>query len=248
MNIKAALKYQLEDHKKSIIIFYITILFVYLIAITSIWSISTNVRVSGSFNGMNVATAIFLFVSGLCSFRENFLMLGQNGISRKTIFTSRVIVNIIVAIVMAIIDKFIWIIFKAIAGSSGSMEFKTLFEMVGGNGLNGMSNLLINLGDIGFSIVIYLACIFVGYFITIMFYRLNKAGQAIVGAGVPVFFLVVLPIFDSVVAGGRINRFFSKVVTFAVGTLDRFIISSIVISVVFAALSWLLMRRASEKK
>lgn len=248
MNIKAALKYQLEDHKKSIIIFYITILSVYLIIITSIWGVSKNVQISGNINGMGIATAIFLFISGLCSFKENFFMLGQNGVSRKTIFESRVIVNIIVALGMAIIDKVIWTVFVAIADSTEGLEFATLFETAYGNGLNIKSILLKNLADIWFNLLVSLVCLFIGYFITLMFYRLSKAGRAIVGAGVPVFITVVLPIIDSALAGGRIGKFLWDFAVFTMGTFDRFIISSIVFSAVFAALSWVLMRKAPVRQ
>lgn len=244
MNIKAALKYQLEDHKKSIIIFYIIILFVYMLVIASTSVAITSGKGSVSFSGMEVATAIFLFVCGLCSFMENFLMLRQNGISRRTIFASRVAVNIIVALGMAIIDRVIWVIVTTFASSSSRMSFVSLFEMVGGSSVPGMSNLLINLGGIGLSLVIYLASLFVGYFITIMFYRLSKAGKAIVGAGVPVFFTVVLPIIDSTLTRGRIGMIFSYIIIHTMGSFGKFIISSIVLSAIFAALSWVLMRKA----
>lgn len=115
-------------------------------------------------------------------------MLRQNGISRKTIFISRVIVNITVALGMSVIDKVLCLLFKAIGGSIEGIEFASLFEVVYKDRLNGMSNMLINLEDIGLSLAINLAFLFIGYFITIMFYRLSKPGKAIVGAGVPVFF------------------------------------------------------------
>lgn len=248
MNMKASLKYQLADHKKSIIIFYITILFVYLIVIASVWGMEGGTGFTRSLSGIELATAIFLFVSGLCSFKENFLMLGQNGISRKTVFLSRVVVNIMVALGMAIIDRVLWIIFKTAAVSSGKLNLISLFEMANGGGVAGISNMIFNLEGIGFSLVIYLFCLFIGYFITIMFYRLSKAGKAIVGAGVPVMLTVVLPIIDQGLAGGRISKFLCSIVALTMGTMGKLIISFIVLSAVFAAISWLLMRKAPVRQ
>lgn len=60
--------------------------------------------------------------------------------------------------------------------------------------------------------------------------------------------MVALPIIDGVLAGGRIHRFFEKVISFAMGTFGKLIISYIVISAAFAALSWALMRKAPVRQ
>lgn len=250
MNLKSSYKYQLFDYKKGVMIFYIIILWVYIMmCVTMIKASNVNGIEKGTFGGMDMATAIFLFICGLCSFKENFLMLSQNGVSRKTIFKGRVMVTITIAVAMALIDNVIYWIFRAISSTyTSNIECTSLFVQIYPERVHKVSSFLLHAENLLFDIVIYLGAFFIGYFITIMFYRLSKAGKAIAGAGVPVFFIVVLPIIDSTLTGGRICKLLQSLVILTMGTFGKFIISFIVISAAFAALSWALMRKAPVRQ
>lgn len=93
MNIKASLKYQLEDHKRSIIIFYIVILLLYILSIASAWRQNNYtfgynfkyhlIRVAEAtievtnkkiyVTGINLATSIFLLYQGCVPLRRTSL-------------------------------------------------------------------------------------------------------------------------------------------------------------------------------
>lgn len=89
MNMKAAYRYQVTDNIKAILTYYITLNVVYLLAISGVAvvvSYNNGTPVSGQFSGFEMSSIIFLFITGLCYFKDTFGMLLQNGISRKTLF------------------------------------------------------------------------------------------------------------------------------------------------------------------
>ena len=101
MNLKSAIKYQLYNVKKAVMIFYFVI---YVLIILS----STHfVRISG----LEFATIIFIFIVGLNWFKESFKILIQNGVSRLTQYKAMTISAVILATGLSIIDvinRFLW--------------------------------------------------------------------------------------------------------------------------------------------
>lgn len=250
MNVKAAYKYQLADHKKSILIFY-GVIFA-LLTMLSIGTVSIRTA-SGQlmFSGLDSATAIFLFVAGLNSFKEPFLMLMQNGVSRKSVFKSRILVTLTVALIMAAIDKIILLLGKAIALSNDGFQYFSLYEQVYQGRLSQESAFLLHMNIFVFDFLMYLSFLTVGYFITILFYRLNKAGKIAVGAGVPVGLFIVFPIIDSALfnfrISGEISRFFDFI--FGCTSVNPYaaMMTFTVFSVIVSLFTWLLMKKAIVK-
>ncbi len=252
MNLKPSFQYQLTDHLKSILFYYIIIICVFSVIIcTTFVTVSSNV----SFNGLEVATLVFLFVSGLCAFRENFLMLEQNSVSRKVIFYSRILTAVTICLIMAIIDKILLTIFAAVAMSSGdSIVVVSLFDLIYGANGGVVSSVGMQLIGFLFNFCFYITVFAFGYFITVLFYRLNKPGKVAVGVGVPVFLCIVLPILNSTLADGKIGRAYVKFVEFSMGLSAagpanpaHAITSWLVYAAVFGLFSWLLLRRAVVK-
>ncbi len=248
MNLKAAYKYQLTDHTKSVIIYYCVI--VVLFALLSIATV--NYSTGGSMiSGMDSITVVFLFIVGLCTFREPFVMLLQNGFSRKSIFKSRLLVACTVVLIMAAIDKVILLLGKALSMSSSNSSFLSLYEQVYPASTAHVSPFLFHLNIFVFDLLMYFTFLAIGYLITLIFYRLNKAGKIAVGAGVPIFFCLIFPIFDYAFFGSGISRafanFFDSIMGISAGNPYAAMLSFIVISVIISALSWLLMRRAVIK-
>lgn len=92
MKTRASYRYQVFDNLKAIYVFYFVVLCVdALIFVTAYMSHTQTGNASGQFSGMELSTAIFLFIAGLCSFKEAFGMLIQNGVSRKSIFIGRIL-------------------------------------------------------------------------------------------------------------------------------------------------------------
>ncbi len=220
----SSFKYQMRDSLKSIIIFYIVIVCVYLllsIFMVTAFSldertlaneaamsetgtavgviggadgptqvyVTTNQRESstGVVGGISSATPIFLFVLGLCTFKENFQMLLQNGVSRKSVFWGHGLAAVCIALGTTIIDFILGalaqLLFRAGLGAAA-----VGWEMITASSSNaaglGMFAAIVQ------SFCTYLFCICLGYFITILYYRLSRTGKIIISVGVPVFLMV----------------------------------------------------------
>ena len=250
MNLRASYRYQLADHKKSILIFYLVFVCAYLaMAIClAVFSAKYGIASTGSISGLEFTTTIFLFVSGLNAFKENFGMLTQNGVSRRSILVGRILVIATVSLFVALMDK-IWYF----AGLGLSKLFRdaidcTMFVDMLYERSAVLSPFAFQMEALVFNFAMYMAVFSVGYFITVLFYRMNKAGKIIVGAGVPVFFLIILPIIDEQFFACAIStKFFTfaaKAFGLASGIPWCAVGSFFVLSAVFLAAAWLIMRRA----
>lgn len=256
MNTMASYKYQLVDHKKSVIIYYFVLLSLMLLIITSfaVAVVQEDGTISGSaINGMDMATGIFLFVTGLCSFKEPFGMLIQNGISRKRIYLGRLYATITLAFGMAIIDTVILLIFKSMANiSKYTLYCSSLYEQLYRIHTNELSSVRLHVEGFIFDFLFYITCISLGYLITNVFYRVNATGKVLLGAGVPVLLFVIYPIIDGTILNGRISMAIVKGFDFAFGLTKQqpghMFITSILAFIAFSGLGWLFVRRANIKE
>ncbi len=239
MKIKSALKYQVYESRKPIVIFYIVmILFYVLIAISSNISYSYGSRVNSS--GLETATIIFLFIVGLNSFKSTFYMMTANGVSRRTMFFSFVAAAVAICAGMAVIDSLLGVILRQFAYYKSIVEIQFDYFLEDSIGI-GLIWMFAN----------YLCAIMVGYFITTLYYRMNRAVKLLVSIGVPVFFLIVFPIIDSHLFGGVIytgvTRFFSYVSGLDYKDPIINIGWNIIVSAIWASLAYINLRRAPVK-
>lgn len=256
MNTIASYKYQLADHKKSVIIYYFVLLSLMVLIITSfaVAVVQEDGTISGSaINGMDMATGIFLFVTGLCSFKEPFGMLIQNGISRKRIYLGRLYATITLAFGMAIIDTMILILIKSIANfSKYTLYCSSMYEQLYRVHTSELSSVRLHVEGFIFDFLFYITCISLGYLITNVFYRVNATGKVLLGAGVPVLLFVIYPIIDGTILNGRISMAIVKGFDFAFGLTKQqpshMFITSILAFIAFSGLGWLFVRRANIKE
>jgi hypothetical protein len=215
---------------------------------------SDNRTVSGQINSMEMATVIFLFIIGLCSFKESFGLMIQNGISRRTLFTGRLLTTLTIALLMATFDKVFLVLLKFYAlTKSETLYCSSLYEQLYYKGfISGMGSFSMHVSIFLFDFFIYIFIMSIGYFITLLFYRLNKAGQIAVGVGVPVSLCIALPLYDSVVANGKIFLALGKFFDFAFGLSahkpNNANITSVLGFIIISCISWMLIRRVPAKE
>lgn len=245
MNILASYRYQMADHKKSIVIFYLVI--VTLICVASVSSIVTfHGKINGSgitVSGGELATIVFLFVVGLCTFKETFLFSIQNGSSRKTLFAAKLLTMASVAAIMSLVDTVLYLIQNALQGfthvsTHAYRGYELFFDST-----QEASPVLLQIKSFFLEFLIALAVMAAGYLITVLFYRLNKAGKIAVSVGVPMLFMFGFPLLDYVTAWS-LTRFFAKASDYAFGTPLHMFISCFLIFAVASGLAFLLMRKA----
>ena len=245
MKLNAAFRYQLFDHKTSVMVYYIVIIALSIL-------IGAGLFFFTSADGINMpepsahvepmsfvgATVVFLFISGLCGFKENFMFALQSGVSRKTLFLSRLIAFAALAAFMMIADYILGSVLGLVLAAVSGMSMSVVFNS--------------SIASLFLAMCYSFVMLTLGYCISILFFRLNKTGKILVGAGVPVFCFILLPMFDGYVTGGVIMR---AIANFC-GALMRAIFAHTVWSylillagaAVLALLSWLMMRRAAIKK
>lgn len=241
MNFLPAWKYQLDGMKWPFIIFYIVI--AALLILMGV-SMSIAVREGNQFNvgGLEMASVVFIFVCGLNSFKSSFHMLSANGVSRKTMFVSFVAVLGTVAAGMAVIDSVVSLAMKGF----GNYEpgFMQMYGIDSYSAASVMTGLL-------WMFCTNLAAGMAGYLITTLFYRMNKPVKLLVSIGVPVLLLFIWPLVDWALFQGAVSKAFAMFTGWAFGFLDgnpfMGVVSNVLLSLIFAALSFVTLRRVPVK-
>lgn len=239
---KASYQYQLRESVPSVLWYYgiVVGIILLLVIITSIFGHAGTV---GSFQG---STVIFLFVVGLSSFKEFFYMANQNGISRKTFYIAKIGCFATLALLMQAADRLVSTIFVTVAPSVLHKSEPFLQQIYWGSGLWYEITMFV------FAVVINLLILVVGFAITLLFFRLPRFWRALVGAGVPILLLIVLPVVDSIYFNFAIMTFFKNFFSVALGLLTNSpwtaILTSVITILLFLILSGLMLRKAEVKK
>lgn len=257
MNINPTLKYQIGDQKKSFFIFWI--IMCGLLVLTFIASMIL-IAVYGSFDSNNdsatqivtpfygyyifVASVcgIYLFFSSIGSFKENFLMMQQNSVSRKSMFVARLetigIMSLIMTVCGLVFYYLTWAVLRIMFMIEGSQDTMAL------SFAEPNSNAILTLVE---TLCGFLLLMAIGYFITVLFYRLNKTGKILV----PILVCVLLAVFStlsSIFASAPIILALERFWILCSSSMGAQIISQFCFAAAFMLVSWLLIRRAPVKR
>lgn len=248
MNMKSAVKYQFLEMKKSVVVYYAVIYAIYILLIVSLGLYVGGNTEGSNIGGMEFSTIIFIFILGLNSFKESFRMFLQNGLSRKTLFKSFILSITLVSILMAFVDIFNALLVNIIS------NYNSMYLQIYGQRYSESTSVVAKyLEGFLWSVFIYIAFAMLGYFITILYYRMNKKLQLIVSIGVPVFWIILFPYIDYNLAKGALSTSIKNFIIFATGFKNGinpyyFITSSIIGSIVLGILSYILIQKAVGKK
>ena len=249
MNLRASYKTMIKDFVMSAAIYYAVMLAVTLAGILMLLIFGSE---NGSM-GMNFDFSgyVFIFVLGLNSFKENFKFLNQNGVSRRTFYISRVAVMVSAALIMVLVDRFFYTALSLIKIKNFSVVFiSELYIEVFEDGIqiSGNQGPIVNVFRAMLaSLCAYMALYGLGCFINLVFYRLGNLGKALVGAGVPVFFIIVLPVVDNILLNGVLGRAFMELINFTFSSLGNISLVFFVIALSGMVFTYFLMRRAPIK-
>lgn len=240
MKIKSIVKYYLYEIKYSILVFYITMLLLCIATYVG-YKISDGELYS---TGIELTTIIFLFVLGLNLFKSQFYFLIQNGVTRKANFIG-FLVSTLVVVLFATIDSFISVIMHNLIG------YESFYYILYAGSSQGYGLMYI-IESILFLTAMYGAFFMLGYFITILYYAMNKTMKVIVSVSVPTFFIIGLPLIDYFF---KLN-ISSKIEFIVLNMLGIYnnsaniinpILSCIVIYTILSLLTYVITRRISVK-
>lgn len=216
MNIKALIKYELYEIRKSLVIYYgiiIGLLILITISFRMNWNGNGNVNASG----IEAASIIFIFIMGLNSFKKYFEFFQANGISRRAQHLGFIINVWIVASFMALIDNINALIF------SQYIPYQSLYYEGYGAKVYTVAKVLnvsYYLGSFLWAIFVYAMAFTIGYSITLLYYRMNRNWKIIVSIGVPALFYGV-PIIDSLINKSKISNWVAVIVEKALGVANN---------------------------
>ncbi len=247
MRLKSVIRYNICDIKYGVLIYYAVIaaimgllVFTQQSRIVNIGSSDDIVFVSGA-----EASAIFLFVCGLNSFKQNYLYLSTNGITRKAQFYGFLSSSAIIAAAMAFIDTASTNIINIF------IDYHPMFYQIFKGFTAESSQLLITLMNFLWSTAVYLLAFVIGYFITTLYYRMSKILKIVVSVGVSALLMIGSPMLASYLYKVGYLYEFSAVIKFLAdgnGNPNVSIIISILETAILAGLSYLLVRRAPVKE
>jgi hypothetical protein len=185
------------DFWKAVVIFY-SIIILILFSITVL--VSKNVE-DISFGGMEMATVIFMFVSGLNCFKSNFKFMLANNVSRKGFYFGNTIALISVAAFMALLDAILNNVLRLNIPYEGVVMqlYRNHFFFAG----------------FLWSFGLYSFFVCLGWFITMLYYSCNKLMKVVVSI-VPVLVIALFRYIDWI-SGGSVGRAVADFLTKAMG-------------------------------
>ncbi len=245
MRLKSIVKYYIHDLAKSVIVFYV-VMALLIISVNMLVAISVN-EGNGFTGGGDFATAVFIFIVGLNSFKQNFLFLSTNSMPRRLQFKGILIAAGILCGFMAFFDTTYTSIIAMFT------DFRSAFKQIYGAWAEQTLGPLVILANICWSFTVNLAAFLGGYFITSLYYKMTKSLKIIVSVTIPVLIAVVYPIIEETVTGGRITQRIVDISRALAGLGESInpyigVLSLLVLATLAAALSFLLIRRAVVKK
>lgn len=240
-------KMNIEGIMKATIIYY----FIFVCVIIALIAISSGII---TISGVEISTAIFLFVCGLNSFKSNFYFAKSNGISRKTFIKGLLISSVPIALVMSIIDIIINRV-NNIFIKNPTLYDMSYGELVGHIGIVYESNwiqsnsLATIFNTILFQFSLCLLAYVIGIVINMIYYRANKYVKVLLSAILVAFIILKGNLsMRNPSLTLRINEFTNYIFGFNPSNVFACITTFLVFTVVLSGIAFLLIRKAVIKE
>lgn len=235
-------KYRFFDMKFSLAVYYVVI-----ISLNVFW-----VAVRQSINNPQIfiATAIFLFVAGLNSFKPQLKFLSQNGFTRQNIHLGFA-AFLPMTIFLAIIDYTLYTVtlFADYSLSHAAIASKS-FNPFGFYGSFGIAQSVCI--TVIASALSYAAAMSIGYMISALYYRLNKLGKVLISISVPAVLIIISSTIYSKTGYEGTLFLFARSAIFGspdnIQYLTHFIIIMVLLIILCLSASQLLIRKANIKE
>ena len=246
MSFSKSFKYGVLSNKRPVAIFYTVVIVLYLTFI-----VISLFAPGGAISGMDMSSLIFLFVFGITSFKENFYMLLQNGVSRKNMFLGTVLSLLVISFFVAAVDT----VLAQLLGLVPAEKFTiaSLFQQLyGSTQYIDSSAFAVCIHEIAWCGMIKFAFASIGLFIGCAYYKMNALTKTLVSCGVPCFFLLGLPLIDLALTDidiyGKLKEFLLFFFGFSDGVSSyQCVLCCLALSIVVSGITFLLLRKTSVK-
>lgn len=249
MRTKNSFKYQFQEVWQSIGILYLVQVGMRLLALF------LASKVGGehvTMTGMNVMSAMFMLIIGMCTFTESFQFLLQNGVSRKQILAGKLLGFAVGAGMCGVADTLLGIVDQKLSGW-GKIQFGgEILPLFYPEFLDGASFVTRVVVTVALLFVVYALFAVAGCVVSIIWYRLNKVGRLVFAFGVPAVIWFIYPIADYFLFGGKSMIAIMNAVMKLSGITDGNpfygFISGIAALAILAGLSALLIRKTVVRR
>ncbi|MFZ5987579.1 MAG: hypothetical protein ACOYWZ_10715 [Bacillota bacterium] len=247
-------KFQILDTIRPIGIFYGIFLIVIMFLAVS------NVRSGGniSSSGIEMASAVFLLIAGLNSFKSNFRFSQANNISRKALFKGLILAVFPIAFAMSVIDLIINRVYNVFVNCP--TNFDTIYGSYRDTGMRDWNtgsfvwtqanDIYTLLSTIIWNFAVYSMIFLLGILITLVYYRSNTIMKVIVSIIPTIVITLTYNIFTMLPASFRNS--IGSFITGAFGWQSRnpymAVLSFGVLGVIFTGLIYLLTKKAVVKE
>lgn len=244
MKLKQTMRYHLHDFTRASIIYYLVIASLILLSFILKAALSLEHFTLG---GLDSSSAIFLFVLGLNAFKSQFGLFIQNGISRRTLVVDFLLSALLISFGVALVDNILPLLLRT------SLNYSSVFMST----YYPMKTYAFSITGLAWTMLANMAAMCCGFFLTTLFYRMNKPLKVLVSAGIPLLIFVGLPLAEVFIPSFNFYQSALKFYLWAMGMSFfgigavsplRALVSLSVVSVVMAALAYLLVRRATLKE
>ncbi len=254
MKIKSVFYYQARLFCTPVLVYFLIVIGLYLIGCIPAIVMKDGAEQTIQFSGFDISGVIFIFIMGLCSFKPSFRFFIGNSISRKSQFWGTVGSLIALAAVMSLITTLFSVFFPLLT------NYSSFFYIIYNAAYAGLDPKMLYtsvpflLTCFLWTFLLFLAAAAAGYFLTVFAYRMSKALKLFFFIGVPVLFVVIIPIIDTYLTQMTISHLLVKAVVQSMGFAgfppNPYIacITFTGITVVFFVLSYLCIRRAVLKE
>lgn len=235
MNFLPIFKYRLKDDLKAVGVFLLVTLLCTVLVIYGVLIMVSEIddRVVSNFS---IALTVFSFVIGIVTVREDLRLGIQNGVSRGTslaaCFAANVVASLAAALGVTLVE---WL--SVTTQSTTNAALVSFYSMIYGEDASVVGQLRSFL----LSFVWSGSAVFVGSFLSLLYWRLSKLWRWIVSLGMGAALILLLN--ATLIVGG----FMDAVLSFfrwlgeAPLNLSVFLIG---VAAVFAVIDWLLTRKA----
>jgi hypothetical protein len=240
-------KYNIKSSLKPIMIYYL----IFTGAITGIEMLSKFSGGNGYTSGLEFSSAIFLFVIGLNSFKEDFYFAQANNIPRLDYFKAAAMTVLPIGLAMSILDLMINRVYNLFAMSPTlyDMAYNNYFSL-GGNDYWIQSNSIRTLfGTVTFLFAFYIAAFAIGLLITMIYYRCNKTMKILVSLS-PIAVMAIYGrlAYNNPKLGSKVKVFIDNI--FGISTKNSYmsVLTFTCLFIISMGLVYMLVRKAVVKR
>lgn len=242
MNLKPAFTYRFLNNIKGIGIFILIMILIFVLMSVSFVTFLSGGNSSMHFSAFTIASAITMFIVGIVSIREDLRLFLQNGIGRKTVFLTALFSSFAAALSLAVAGELLLRAEQALTAAFSGFTVTDMFYLFFTPGKDAAVPFSLSLLSALFSFLLITCASLSGIFISLLFYRLNKAWTLIVAIGGPILLFNGIPFLLY-----RCRVSLQPFIRFLFSSPWTAILFLLVVAALFALIDFLLLRRAPVK-